>query len=271
MVIHAYKERGETPLDVLKRLKNENGDLKHTPMTYAGRLDPLAEGLMIFLTGDDCMKKDEYTNLNKQYEVTVLFGFATDTYDLLGIVKSSPEMLPQRTHKFSAENLLNARAVALASSSETTFASELESKLKNFTGKIEQKYPPYSSRTVDGKPLWMWAREGLLDEITIPTHQVYISNIEIINESQISKDELSIYIKNEIAKIAGDFRQEEILKSWDDILKNTDQENFFCVKLRIDCGSGTYVRVIAHELGEALGIGALAMHIKRTKIGDYTI
>jgi tRNA U55 pseudouridine synthase TruB len=45
MVIHAYKERGETPLDVIKRLKNENGDLKHTPMTYAGRLDPLAEGL----------------------------------------------------------------------------------------------------------------------------------------------------------------------------------------------------------------------------------
>ncbi len=264
MVIHAYKERGETPLDVIKRLKNENGDLKHTPMTYAGRLDPLAEGLIIVLTGDDCMKKDEYTNLNKQYEVTVLFGFATDTYDLLGIVKNQSQN-SQIVRRVGAPG----ERVKRQQFENSDFG--IQKILKNFTGKIEQKYPPYSSRTVDGKPLWAWAREGRLDEITIPTHQVYVSNIEIINESQISKDELSIYIKNEIAKIAGDFRQEEILKSWDEVLKNTDQENFLCVKLRIDCGSGTYVRVIAHELGEALGIGALAMHIKRTKIGDYTI
>jgi tRNA pseudouridine55 synthase len=271
MVIQAYKERGETPLDVLKRLKNENPEYKYTPMTYAGRLDPLAEGLMIVLTGDDCMKKDEYTNLSKQYEVTVLFGFQTDTYDLLGLLESSPEMLPQRTHKFSAENLLHVRAVALSSSSETTFTRELENKLKNFTGKIDQKYPPYSSRTVDGKPLWLWAREGRLNEITIPTHQVYISNVEIVNESQISKEDLNVYIKNEIAKIAGDFRQEEILNRWEEVLQNSIEESFLCVKLRIDCGSGTYVRVIAHELGEALGVPAIAMHIKRTKIGDYTI
>jgi tRNA pseudouridine55 synthase len=271
MVIQAYKNIGETPLDVINRLKNENVELKYVPMTYAGRLDPMAEGLMIVLTGDDCINKDQYTNLEKEYEVNILFGFATDTYDLLGLLESSPEMLPQRTHKFSAKNLLHVRAVALSSSSETTFTRELENTLKNFTGKIDQKYPPYSSRTVNGKPLFQWAREGRLDEITIPSHEVYVYKIEQIDQSEVSKTKLAKYIKENIGKIKGDFRQEEILERWKEVLENSVQENFICIKLKISCSSGTYVRVIAHELGERCGTHALAMHIKRTKIGDYSI
>ncbi len=261
MVIEAYKNKGETPLDVLKRLKNENPEYLHVPMTYAGRLDPMAEGLMIVLTGDDCTKKDEYTNLNKQYEVTVLFGFATDTYDLLGIVER-----PKKNSEIIAHNRLY-----YGLRHDEQFQNSFSGLLKNFTGKIDQKYPPYSSRTVNGKPLFQWAREGRLSEITIPSHEVYISKIEVLEESEISKTKLKKYIKENISKIEGDFRQEEILKSWDEVLKNTEEENFLCVKLRIDCGSGTYVRVIASELGEVLGTGALAMHIKRTKIGDYSI
>jgi tRNA U55 pseudouridine synthase TruB len=82
-------------------------------MTYAGRLDPLAEGLMIVLTGDDCMKKDEYTNMSKQYEVhSACLASATDTYDLLGIVKSPLEMLSEFYKLFCSKICSDARAVA---------------------------------------------------------------------------------------------------------------------------------------------------------------
>jgi len=58
-------------------------------MTYAGRLDPLAEGLLLVLTGEECKNKEKYLGLDKEYEVDVLFGFATDTYDILGKVLSA--------------------------------------------------------------------------------------------------------------------------------------------------------------------------------------
>ncbi|MDQ5971282.1 MAG: tRNA pseudouridine55 synthase [Patescibacteria group bacterium] len=271
MLIQAYKERGETPLDVLKRLKNENPEYQYVPMTYAGRLDPMAEGLMLVLTGDDCMKKDEYTNLSKEYEVTILFGFATDTYDLLGLVEDErSHVVPGRLAQAVEPSRAKIQQDFMCADGNN-MTSEFSKIIKNFTGKIDQKYPPYSSRTVNGKPLFQWAREGRLDEITIPSHEVYISNIELIEESKITKTKLAKYIKENIGKIKGDFRQEEILEKWNEVLQNSTEEEFVCIKLKIACSSGTYVRVVAHELGESVGTQALAMHIKRTKIGDYSI
>ncbi len=43
------------------------------------------------------------------------------------------------------------------------------------------------------------------------------------------------------------------------------------MKFRIHCGSGTYVRQIAHEMGKIAGTGALALSIKRTRVGKYKI
>lgn len=272
-LILEYKMPGETPLECINRVKDRNKAYFNVPMTYAGRLDPMAEGLMIILAGDECQNKDKYNAMTKTYEVDVLFGFATDTYDLLGLVtpESSLEMLPQRTHKFSAENLLHVRAVALSSSSETTFSHELEKKLQNFTGKINQKYPVYSSRTVAGKPLFQWAREGKLSEIEVPSHEVYVENIEIKKTKEISGKKLMKYITESISKVKGDFRQEEILVKWHEVLDTNTDTTFPIVKLVISCSSGTYVRAIAHELGQSIGTPALAMHILRTKIGDYKI
>jgi tRNA pseudouridine55 synthase len=131
-VIKVYKKVGETPLDCIHNLKKERPELGLLPMTYAGRLDPLAEGVLLILVGEECNKKDEYLNLPKEYEVDVLFGFATDTYDILGKVmkyETPSEILFERS-------------------------SEI---LPNFIGKVKQSYPPYSSRPVNGKPLFMWA------------------------------------------------------------------------------------------------------------------
>lgn len=249
-VIIVNKKVGQTPLDCINNLKEENKELIHLPITYAGRLDPLAEGVLVLLIGDECLKKDEYLNLTKEYELTILFGFATDTYDVMGKV---------------SQTVLN--------SSFSGFVQniEIEKVLKNFIGRIKQLYPPYSSRTVDGKPLYKWAREGRLGEIEIPSHDVFVEGIKIIKEDFISGKNLLIKIKDDIAKVKGDFRQDEILNIWDDVLKDKEEENFKTIKLKISCGSGVYVRCIAHELGKSLGVSGLALNIKRTKVGEYTI
>ena len=42
------------------------------------------------------------------------------------------------------------------------------------------------------------------------------------------------------------------------------------LRLRIDCGSGTYIRSIGRDLGTALGSGAVMTGLRRTAIGSFT-
>jgi len=43
------------------------------------------------------------------------------------------------------------------------------------------------------------------------------------------------------------------------------------VTLRVECSAGFYVRALAHDLGERLGIGAHLLRLRRTRSGDVTI
>ena len=41
-------------------------------------------------------------------------------------------------------------------------------------------------------------------------------------------------------------------------------------RIEVECSSGTYVRVLAADLGEALGGGAHLRNLRRTRIGSFT-
>jgi len=43
------------------------------------------------------------------------------------------------------------------------------------------------------------------------------------------------------------------------------------LKLKIDCGRGTYIRAIARDLGEQLAVGGYLMQLRRTRIGEFSI
>jgi tRNA pseudouridine55 synthase len=43
------------------------------------------------------------------------------------------------------------------------------------------------------------------------------------------------------------------------------------VRLRIDCGRGTYIRSIARDLGEALRVGGHLTALVRTRVGEYSV
>ena len=45
-ILNIYKPVGISPLDAIKTLKEKYPELKDEKMTYAGRLDPLAEGVL---------------------------------------------------------------------------------------------------------------------------------------------------------------------------------------------------------------------------------
>ena len=85
-VLNIYKPVGISPLDAIKLLQEKFPEYKDVSITYAGRLDPMAEGVLILLTGKEVHKVKEYMKLDKEYEAEILFGFETDTYDILGQV-----------------------------------------------------------------------------------------------------------------------------------------------------------------------------------------
>ena len=44
-----------------------------------------------------------------------------------------------------------------------------------------------------------------------------------------------------------------------------------CLKLRCFVSSGTYIRTLAEDIGEALGVGAYCAELRRLKVGDYDV
>jgi tRNA pseudouridine55 synthase len=43
------------------------------------------------------------------------------------------------------------------------------------------------------------------------------------------------------------------------------------VEFRVLCGTGTYIRSLAHDMGQVLGCGAYLSELRRTKIGEYHV
>lgn len=239
------KKEGQTPLESLEVFRVKNKIPLDVPMTYAGRLDPLASGLLLLLSGEECKNKQKYLNLDKEYEFEVLFGFKTDTYDILGKVIAEGYLMNK---KEDIEKLI-------------------KKNLKYFKGKIVQKYPIYSSKTVEGKPLFAYARSN--KAVEIPEREVTIKSLKYLNLRKISSKTLLKNIETRVNKVNGDFRQKEILKIWQ---KNLNKDKYFYVaNFKIKCSSGTYVRTIANNLGERIGLPTLAYSIKRTKIGKHVI
>jgi len=47
--------------------------------------------------------------------------------------------------------------------------------------------------------------------------------------------------------------------------------NFPLVSFTVGCSKGTYIRSLAHDIGQELKVGAYLTQLRRTKIGDYRI
>ncbi len=240
-----YKNIGETPQQAILSFKEANPLYKDESMTYAGRLDPMAEGLLLVLSGENLKVKEKFLHLPKTYEFEVLWGFETDTLDLLGKV--------------------------LKVGKSEVLEEEVKGFLKESTGKFVQAYPAYSSKPVSGKALFKWAREGRLDQIEIPTHEVEIFDIEFISRREAKKDELLKTILEKISFVSGDFRQEEILSKWRETFEKTKEEKFVIDKIKVSVSSGFYVRQFISDLSKKLKTSAVTFGIKRTKVGDYTL
>ncbi len=243
-LIVAYKPVGYSPLDLLKKLKEKYPELRNKKMAYAGRLDPLAEGIVLFVIGEELKNFDSYLTMDKRYEARILFGFSSDTYDVLGI--------PQKKDK---KNLSE---------------EEVRKALESFKGSFNFSLPPFSGYKVKKKPLFRWALEGRLKEVSVPRKKANVYSLEVLEIHRIKEGDLRKEILGKIGEVKGDFRQRKITECWEKIL-TTRRENYLVARLDIFCSSGCYVRSVADEVGKKTETGAVLLDLKRTKVGDYDI
>ena len=249
------KSVGETPLVVQERWRKANGIDVGVSLAYAGRLDPMASGKLLILIGDECKKQDQYLGLDKEYEFEILFGFKSDSGDVLGLAESD-------------------------TSDEVIVDEQLARVVRSSVGNIELPYPVFSSKPVNGKPLFMWKLEDRLDEIEVPTKKSEIYRIDVLASRDISAAKLQKQVFEKINSIpevtekskqlGADFRRNEIREQWERLFEINTREHFQIVRLRCICSSGTYMRTLAEYIGAQLGMASLAFSIHRTKIGKYT-
>ena len=104
--------------------------------------------------------------------------------------------------------------------------------IAKLSGDIEQVPSSVSAIKVDGVRAYAKVRGG--DEFKLKSRPITVSRFEVIGEPR---------------RVDG----------------------FIDIDVVIDCSSGTYIRALARDLGESLGIGGHLTALRRTRVGGYTI
>lgn len=176
---------------------------------HAGTLDPFASGLLIVCIGRPATKMISlFMDEEKEYVATLCLGSVSTTQDPEGDIV---------TRRWD----------------EPYTRVEIQSVLDRFKGEILQTPPSFSALKYKGKPLYHYARKGIV--VKKEARKIHIHSLEWIDQ----KDRI-----------------------WRD-------DPFITIK--VVSGKGTYIRSLAADIGEQLGCGAYLTSLRRTRSGGFSV
>ncbi|MBI5077557.1 tRNA pseudouridine(55) synthase TruB [Candidatus Falkowbacteria bacterium] len=108
----------------------------------------------------------------------------------------------------------------------------IETALSAFVGEVYQRPPPFSAIKIKGVPAYKLARRGV--------GNAYMRSVLAPRKVLIKSIELLEY-------------------AWP------------ILKIRVVCGPGVYIRSLARDIGETLGVGGYLKELERTRVGDFKI
>ncbi len=175
---------------------------------HAGTLDPFATGLLVLCAGRPATRLiSGLMEGDKEYLATLLLGVETETLDTEGAVTSRQQV-------------------------GTIAASAIEDCLNHFRGNQLQTPPAYSALKHKGKPLYYYARKGII--VTKDAREV---SIKLLERTDGSTD-----VEGENARLS----------------------------IRVVCSKGTYIRSLAADIGRHLGCGAHLIQLRRIRSGCFS-
>jgi tRNA pseudouridine55 synthase len=150
-VIIIDKPAGKTSHDVVSEVKKILGVKK---AGHTGTLDPMVTGVLPVCLNEATKLAGFLTGEDKEYLAIMLLGVKTDTLDIEGKIISQSD-------NFVTEE-------------------EIRAAMTQMVGKIKQVPPAYSAVKYCGKPLYKWARKGVLLDMEpreVKIHSIVIEDI----------------------------------------------------------------------------------------------
>lgn len=235
------KPMGPGAAQALAALRDEDPSLAGQKLGHTGRLDPLAEGVLVVLVGEENRGVVQLRGEEKTYELDVLFGVCTDSFDSLGLVTAAAPCEPS--------------------------APAIESALPRWTGTVSQRCAPFSQARVHGRSLISLGRAGIAVER--PARARVIASISLRERHIVTLSEVARQAVDRVSLVRGDFRQGDIARGWGALAGREDRLTL--ARLTVRCSAGTFMRSLAHDLGECLGAPAMAWSIRRTRVGRWSL
>jgi tRNA pseudouridine55 synthase len=154
-VLVVDKPQGLTSHDVVAVARRS---LHERRIGHTGTLDPLATGVLPLACGRATRLVRFFVSSDKDYEATVRFGVATDTYDITGTETSRSERVPAR--------------------------EAVEAALTSLRGEYLQMPPAFSAKKVAGERAYARARRD--EAVTLQPAPVRVTRADIVEFSGTS-------------------------------------------------------------------------------------
>lgn len=223
------KPQGVTSHDIVAAVR---GALHMKRVGHAGTLDPMATGVLVVGFGNATRLLNVIVEHDKTYEATIRLGQRTTTDDADGeIVSTRPAPAMSRE---ALQAVVDAR----------------------FTGTIEQVPNTYSAIKINGQRAYDLARDG--QEVRLKARPVTIHEFAVLDARPVL-----VASGEDRSGDALEGRTPEGGESRDGSVPVLD------VDVRVACSAGTYIRALARDLGEALGVGGHLTRLRRTRVGRY--
>jgi tRNA pseudouridine55 synthase len=149
-VLLVDKKSGITSHDVVEVFRRRSRIKK---VGHTGTLDPLATGLLVLCVGKATRLQSYLMGMEKAYEGTIQFGWATDSYDAAGAPAGE-------------QREVNVEGI------------DFEPHLARFRGELEQMPPQFSAKKVQGVRAYELARKGEIAALT--PKRVTVHEFEVI-------------------------------------------------------------------------------------------
>jgi tRNA pseudouridine55 synthase len=198
-VLLVDKKTGITSHDVVERFRRRS---KVKKAGHTGTLDPLATGLLVLCVGKATRLQAFLMGMEKTYEGTIQFGWATDSYDATGVPATDPV-------------------------ERDVTDVDFEPHVAKFRGEIDQMPPSFSAKKIEGVRAYELARKG--EEVKLQPKRVTVYEFTVL-EIEGSR-----------------------------------------MRFRVRSSAGTYMRSLAHDLGQSIGVPAHLKDLRRTAIGTFHV
>lgn len=254
MILKLWKEFGVTSNEFVRKYGEENGIDK---LCYAGRLDPMAQGVMVVLTGAaDVRRMKEFMNKSKTYRFKMVLGVSTESLDPLGKIK---EMRYD---------------VALL---DVDYIDLLQRFVKSYSRQVYPLVSQYKVEHAGMRKSLLWFYANGYRDLELPSKQVQIYDYKIHAVERVDMTMMVREFLQRLSLVVGEKTRRDIKvdmfeESWRSVLDcddgggGSESGKWMVVDMELHVNGGFYIRQFCEDFGKYVGVPAMAFDITRVSV-----